>query len=85
MVIDRRLREKFEAKPSRRTVHALIKGRLVGYDDPKLGGETVRCNPFLFDSFVRASDEAVVVAAEDVFLHPNKRIEARGLHLKDDA
>jgi hypothetical protein len=80
-IIDKRLREKFNAKRSRRTVHALIKGRLVSYDAKSINGETVRCNPFLFESFVRASDEKKVIAADQVVLHYDKRIEARGLRL----
>jgi hypothetical protein len=80
-IIDKRLREKFTAKRSRRTVHALIKGRLVSYDAQGIDGETVRCNPFLFDSFVRASDKKKVVAADKIVLHRDKRIEARGLRL----
>jgi hypothetical protein len=78
-VIDHRLRAMFEAKPSRRTVHALIRGRLVGYAAATIDGELVRCNPFLFDSFVRASDQAPVISADEVVLHPDRRIEARGL------
>jgi hypothetical protein len=78
-VIDKRLRAMFEARPSRRTVHALIKGKLVGYDAKPIGGELVRCHPFEAANFFRESDKRVVVEADEIVLHPDRRIEARGL------
>lgn len=78
-VIDKRLREKFESKMTCRTVHALVKGTLIGYDDAVISGERVQCDPFRFASFVRASDHVAVYRASEVVLHANKTIEALGL------
>jgi hypothetical protein len=77
--IDKRLRAAFVAKPSRRTVHALITGTIVSYEADCVQGETVYCNPFKFASFVRALDEREATSAETVLLHSDKRIEAIGL------
>ena len=78
-VINARLRVAFEAKPTRRTVHALIAGTITGYDPvPDATATTVRCNPFRYRTFV-GDDEAHVVSASTVCLFPDKRIEARGL------
>lgn len=78
-VIDKRLREKFESRMTCRTVHALIKGNLIGYDATAVNGEIVRCNPFRYSTFVRASDEVAVYHASEIVLHPDKTIEAIGL------
>jgi len=84
-VIDKRLREKFETKMTCRTVHALVKGTLVGYDEDGIDGERVQCDPFRFSSFVRASDHVAVYRASEVVLHANKTIEAIGLITSLDA
>jgi len=79
-VVVPRLRASFEARPQRRTVHALIKGTLVGYDVVPFGGDIVRCNPFKWSGFVD-EDERAVAAADLIVLHPDKKIEVRGLTL----
>lgn len=79
--VDEKLRAQFEAHPNRRTVHALIKGRVVGFTPPASLGERVRCNPFLFRGFCRASDEVRVLRAERVALYADRHIEATGLTL----
>jgi hypothetical protein len=84
-VVDERLRAQFEAQPTRRTVHALIKGTLVGYDVTENDGAVVRCNPFVYRGFVRAEDEANVVSADEVTLLPNRVILARGLVIRSAA
>jgi len=83
--IDARLRAQFEAKPSRRTVHALVKGTVVAYDRTDVGGVGVKCNPFKYSAFVRASDERPVDGADAIMLHADKRIEARGLQVRAKA
>lgn len=84
-IIDPRLRARFEKRPQCRTVHALIKGIVESLDVTIIGGEQVRCNPFLFCSFVRGSDETKAMRAERVVLHPDKRIEAIGLVVDEAA
>jgi len=79
--IDKRLREAFETNPSRRTVHAHIVGYLTALNDLPIGGERVRCNPFLFSRFVRAADETTAIAAQTIALHENHTIYANGLKL----
>ena len=82
-VVDARLRAAFVARPSRRTVHAIIKGELVPLAVPAepehFEGELVLCNPFVFSGFRRARDFADVAGAEEVILTADKRIYARGL------
>jgi len=78
--IDARLRAAFEAKPSRRTVHALVRGTLVS-TEPRTVTDAVRirCNPFKFCTFVRAHDETPVKTAALVVLHADRTIEAIGV------
>jgi hypothetical protein len=77
--IDARLRAMFEARPTRRTVHALIRGTIVGSPHAPINGERVKCDPFKYPTFVRQVDEQQVTTASTVVLHPNRIIEARGL------
>jgi hypothetical protein len=77
-VINARLRAMFDAKRSRRTVHAWVKGYLVQENADTIGGETVRYNPFEHTAFTRVSDSSRVDTAQEVYLHENRRIEARG-------
>lgn len=77
--IDARLRSMFEARPSRRTVHALIRGTVVGIPSTSINGERVKCDPFKYRTFVRQTDEQPVMTASTVVLHPNRAIEARDL------
>jgi hypothetical protein len=79
-VVVPRLRAAFEAKPSRRTVHALIRGTLVGYNADSFGGDALHCNPFQWIGFVDSS-ERVVASADLIVFHPDKKMEARGLTL----
>lgn len=81
-IVDQRLRAKFEAYPNRRTVHALVKGVIISTTPPsQIGGERVRCNPFLYRGFVRAADEVRAVRAEQLLLLPGGRMEAIGLEV----
>lgn len=77
--IDARLRAMFEARPSRRTVHALIRGTVVGKPSTAINGELVKCDPFRYRTFVRLADERQVTTASTVVLHPDLSIEARDL------
>ena len=77
--IDARLRAMFEAHPNRRTVHALIRGTVVGRPTTPIDGERVNCDPFKYRTFVRQADERPVTTASTVVLHPNRAIEARDL------
>jgi sorbitol-specific phosphotransferase system component IIC len=58
----------------------LIKGRIASYAALPVDGERIRCNPFKFSAFV-SDDDRPAQAAAVVVLHPDKRIEARGVIL----
>jgi len=78
--VDQRLRTKFEARPSRRTVHALVRGQIVTYAAPPTGmAASILCNPFLYRGFVRATDLAVAQTADLVLLSADRSMEAYGL------
>ncbi len=78
-LVDARLRAMFVQRPARRTVHALISGVIVGFEAAPIGGEIVKCDPFLYAGFRRADTHETVWSARDVVLHPDRRIEATGL------
>lgn len=73
------LRRKFEQNPNRRTVHAHVVGEIVAFAAPEIAGERVSCNPFKMRGFVRLSDGAAAVSADEAVLYPGGRIEARGI------
>jgi len=76
--IDGRLRELFERRPTRRTVHAHVVGTIEALAAASIGGERVSCNPFRYRCFATSANQKAV-AAERVVLHPDKRIEAIGI------
>jgi hypothetical protein len=69
---------KFQERPPRRTVHALVVGIFASFDAITANGKTVLCQPdrFYDGTFRRASDDHIARRAIRVILHPDKRIEA---------
>lgn len=77
--VDARLRRLFEEKTSRRTVHALIKGRIVNEEPaPIADGILIRCNPFEFAGF-RDPDGNSVDSANRVACYADRRMVAVGV------
>jgi hypothetical protein len=77
---------KFQERPSRRTVHALVVGVIVSFDAVTQNGETVLCRPHVFHdgTFRRACDLRIARSASRIILHGDKRIEAIGLVADQD-
>jgi hypothetical protein len=74
--VDPRLRAMFEAKPSRRTVHAVVKGRIVSRVAEAIAGRTVACNPFAFSGFRFEDDGLPAHRAQRLALRADRRLVA---------
>jgi hypothetical protein len=73
--VDDRLRAMFEARTSRRTVHALVKGRIISPVAETFEGRHIRCNPFAFRGF-RYDDNQEAHKAERLALHRDRSMIA---------
>jgi hypothetical protein len=72
-----------------KNVHAGVRGHVVELDSPQSvrGWTRLTYNPYKYDSFVRASDEAPVVGADEVRMvirDGRARVYAKGLRLRSE-
>ena len=82
--VDRRLRQRFEEHPSRRTVHAHVVGLVESFDVSGAATEPVSCSPFRYRGFA-ARDMHRAISAERVELTPQGKIFASGLVFDPDS